>query len=352
MFKLVTTNAVEKAYLNERKYKIDFDFNLPVTVENKLIRRFDRPDEFVQISTEYYISRSGSTVKYIRGKPVIYDRLKFTLGGSEGVLSTHFYRAFVGDIPAGFKLLNGVYRDFRNGTNLLPELMYLISNDDLSPDKVDDPKAIVGTKGLILDKDDTGPVVLELSDGAKVYVTKDCRIWTDRSKDNSKHTKAIIRNACNNSVNVTDDYKAINLSNLLYKAYVDPSINLYTNLVIPKNGYPNDLRIDNLMSLGDTRKVAISYGTYVCEILRTRPGYTIKARQVHKNQYVISYMKADYPILEITNLNGDYLIGGLDDSAASYTAMCQLREACSLCYNLRYERRHQMLQHLHSYLGL
>ena len=352
MFKLVTTQEVKKTYLNERKYKIDFDFSLPVTVENKFIRRFDRPDEFVQISTEYYISRSGSTVKYVRGKPVIHDRLKITIGGPKDVVATHFYRAFVGDIPDGFRLANGVYRDFRNGTNLLPELMYLISNDDLSPDKVDDPKAIVGTKGLILDKDDTGPVVLELSDGVKAYVTKDCKIWTDRSKDNNKHTKAIIRNAGSNLVTLTDGYRGMNLANLLYKAFVDPSINLYTNLVIPKNGYPNDLRIDNLMSLGDTRKVAISYVTYVSDIMRTRPGYTIKARQVHKNQYVMSYMKADYPILEITNLNGDYLIGGLDDSAVSYTAMCQLREACSLSYNLRYERRHQMLQHLHSYLGL
>ena len=351
MFKLVTAQEVKKAYLNERKYKIDFDFSLPVTVENKLIRRLDRPDEFVQISTEYYLSRSGSTAKYVRGKPSIRDRMSFTIDGPKDVINTHFYRAFVGDIPNGFRLANGVYRDFRNGTNVLPELMYLISLDDLNPDEVDDSKATIGTKGLILDKDDTGPVMLELFDGAKAYITKDGKIWTDRSKD-SKRAKAIVRSGSSNLVTVTDGYSIMSLANLLYKAYVDPSINLYTNLVIPKNGYPNDVRIDNLMSLGDTRKVAISYGTYVSEIMRTKPGYSIKVKQVSKTQYAISYVKADYPILEISNLNGDYLIGGLDDSSASYTAMCQLREACSICGNLRYERRHQMLQHLHSYLGL
>lgn len=351
MFKLVTTQEVKKAYLNERKYKIDFDFSLPVTVENKLIRRLDRPDEFVQISTDYYLSRTGSTAKYVRGKPAIRDRMLFTIDGPKDVINTHFYRAFVGDIPNGFRLANGVYRNFRNGTNVLPELMYLLSLDDLNPDAVDDSKAIIGTKGLILDKDDTGPVILELFDGAKAYITKDGKIWTDRSKD-SKRTKAIIRGGSSNLVTVTDGYRSMNLTNLLYKAFVDPSINLYTNLVIPKNGYPNDVRIDNLMSLGDTRKVATSYGTYVSEIMRTKPGYSIKAKQVSQNQYAISYVKADYPILEISNLNGDYLIGGLDDCSASYTAMCQLREACSICGNLRYERRHQMLQHLHSYLGL
>lgn len=351
MFKLVTTREVKKAYLNERKYKIDFDFSLPVTVENKLIRRFDRPDEFVQISSEYYISRTGSTAKYVRGKPAIRDRMLFTIGGPKDVVTTHFYRAFVGVIPDGFRLANGVYRDFRNGTNVLPELMYLLSLDDLNPDEVDDTKATIGTKGLILDKDDTEPAMLELFDGAKAYITKDGKIWTDRSRD-IKRTKSIIRSTGSNLVTLTDGYRAMNLANLLYKVFVDPSINLYTNLVIPKNGYPNDVRIDNLMSLGDTRKVAISYGTYVSDIMRTKPGYTIKAKQVSEDQYAISYMKADYPILEITNLNGDYLIGGLDDSSASYTAMCQLREACSICNNLRYERRHQMLQHLHSYLGL
>ena len=351
MFKLVTTKEVKKTYLNERLSKIDFDFSLPVTVENKLIRRFDRPDEFVQISSEYYISRTGSTAKYVRGKPAIRDRMLFTIGGPKDVVATHFYRAFVGDIPDGFRLANGVYRDFRNGTNVLPELMYLLSLDDLNPDEVDDTKATIGTKGLILNKDDTEPAMLELFDGAKAYITKDGKIWTNRSRD-IKRTKAIIRSTGSNLVTLTDDCRAVNLANLLYKAFVDPSINLYTNLVIPKNGYSNDVRIDNLMSLGDTRKVAISYGTYVSDIMRTKPGYTIKVKQVSKDQYAISYMKADYPILEITNLNGDYLIGGLDDSSASYTAMCQLREACSICNNLRYERRHQMLQHLHSYLGL
>ena len=355
MFKLVTTKEIKKAYLNERKYKIDFDFTLPVEVENKLVRRFDRPDEFVDISNNCYINRAGSTLRYVKGKPKILDRMSINLRGFNEIVTTHFYRAFIGDIPEGFKVLNGVYHDVDNGVTLLPELLYLISGSDLKLDDVDDSKVVLGDRGLLFDKDDS-EAVIELVDGCKVRITRNGRVSTDRSKtylgNDTRRIRSLVRNGASNIVKLADGYNNTSLNNLLYKAFVDPSISLQNSLIIPKNGYPNDLRIDNLMSLGDTRKVGCSYTTYVCDILRSKPGHSIKARQVNKNQYAISYTKADYPILEITNLNGDYLVGGLDDTTSNYTAMCQLREACVLGNSLRYRRRYAMLQHLHYYLGL
>ena len=355
MFKLVTTKEVKKAYINERKYKIDFDFTLPVEVDNKIVRRFDRPNEFVDISNNYFINRAGSTLRYIKGKPKILDRVNINLRGFNESLATHFYRAFIGDIPEGFRLSSGVCRDIDGGITLLPELMYLINNADLKLDDVDDSKVTLGDRGLLFDKDDT-EVVLELVDGNKVYVTRNGKVRTDRSKTNlngdNRSIRSLVRNGRSNLVNIGDGYVSTNLNNVLYKAFVDPSISLHTSLIIPKNGYPNDLRIDNLMSLGNTRKSGYSYTTYICEILRSKPGYSIKARQVNENQYAVSYSKADYPTLEITNLNGDYLIGGLDDLTANYTAMCQLREACVIGNSLKNRRRHAMLQHLHAYLCL